>query len=245
MKNVMLIVEYEGTNFSGWQRQIGKRTVEEEIEKTISKVTKEKIKLIGSGRTDAKVHAIGQVANFKTESTIPASRFKYILNTRLPEDITIRESKEVDMDFHSRFSAKAKKYKYYIYNNKMPSAVYRNFSYHITKDIDINKMRDASKEFIGTHDFASFKGKRSVVKDTIRTIYNIEINRKKDLIEVTIIGKSFLRYMVRIIIGTLLEVGYGNLSREDVGEIIASKNRTKAKKTAEPQGLFLIKVYYD
>lgn len=245
MKNVMLIVEYQGTNFSGWQRQIGERTIEEEIEKVLKKITKENIKLIGSGRTDARVHALGHAANFKTKSTIPASRFKYILNTRLPEDITIRESKEVDMDFHSRFSAKAKKYKYIIYNNKMPSALYRNFSYHIQRDIDIDKMKDASQEFIGTHDFASFKGRRSVVKDTIRTIYRIDISKNKDLIEVTIIGKSFLRYMVRIIVGTLLEVGYGNLSRDDIKKIIASKDRRKAKKTAEPQGLFLMEVYYE
>lgn len=245
MKNVMLIVEYQGTNFSGWQRQIGERTVEEEIEKALKKITKENIKLIGSGRTDAKVHAFGQVANFNTTSTIPASRFKYILNTRLPEDITIRESKEVDMDFHSRFSAKAKKYKYIIYNNKMPSALYRNYAYHIPRDIDIDKMKDASKEFIGTHDFTSFKGRRSVVKDAIRTIYKIDMVQNKDFVEITIIGKSFLRYMVRIIVGTLLEVGYGNLNRADIREIITSKNRSKAKKTAEPQGLFLMKVYYE
>ena len=245
MKNVMLVIEYEGTNYSGWQRQVGQRTVEEEIEKALRKITKEETKLIGSGRTDAKVHAFGQVANFMTKSTIPASKFKYILNTRLPNDITIRESKEVDMDFHSRFSAKAKKYKYIIYKNKMPSALYRNFSYHISRNIDIERMRSASKEFIGTHDFTSFKGKRSVVKDAIRTIYKIEIQQNKDLIEITIVGKSFLRYMVRIIVGTLLEVGYGNLTREDVREIIASKNRINAKKTAEPQGLFLMKVYYD
>lgn len=244
MKNIMLVVEYEGTNFSGWQRQIGLRTVEEEIEKVISKLTNENIKLIGSGRTDAKVHALGQVANFKTKSRIPPSRFKYILNNRLPDDISIRESKEVSMDFHSRFSAKEKQYKYIIYNNKMPSAIYRNYTYHIIKDIDIRKMKDASKEFIGTHDFASFKGKRSIVNSTIRTIYNIEINKNKDLIEITIIGKSFLRYMVRIIIGTLLEVGYGNLTREDVRQVIASKNRNNAKITADPQGLYLMKVYY-
>lgn len=244
MKNVKLVIEYQGTNFSGWQRQIGQRTVEEEIEKILRKITKEDTKLIGSGRTDAKVHAFGQVANFKTKSTIPASRFKYILNTRLPEDIRIRESQEVDMDFHARFSAKAKKYRYIIYNNKMPSALYRNFSYHIPRYIDIDKMKDASEEFIGTHDFTSFKGRRSVVKDAIRTVYRIEINRNKDFIELTFIGKSFLKYMIRIIVGTLLEVGYGNLSRNDLREIIALKDRTKAKKTAEPQGLFLLKVYY-
>lgn len=245
MKNIMLVIEYQGTKFSGWQRQIGKRTVEEEIEKLLKEITKEDIKLIGSGRTDAKVHALGQVANFKTKSTIPATRFKYILNTKLPEDITIRESKEVNMDFHSRFSAKGKKYKYLIYNSKMPSALKRNFTYHIAKEIDIDKMRDASKEFIGTHDFTSFKGKRSVVKDSIRTIYKIDIVKNKDIIEISIIGKSFLKYMIRIIIGTLLEVGYGNLTREDIREIISSKDRTKAKKTAEPQGLYLMKVYYD
>ena len=244
MKNIKLVIEYEGTTFSGWQRQIGERTVEEEVEKVLKKITKEDTKLIGSGRTDAKVHAFGQVANFKTRSTIPASRFKYILNTRLPDDITIKESKEVDMDFHSRFSAKAKKYRYIIYNSKMPSALYRNFSYHIARDIDIDKMRDASKEFIGTHDFTSFKGRRSVVKDGIRTIYKIEIQRNKDFIELTSIGKSFLKYMIRIIVGTLLEVGYGKLSREEVREIISAKDRSKAKKTAEPQGLFLLKVYY-
>ena len=245
MKNIKLTIEYDGTNYSGWQNQENAITIQEKLEIAISKITGEKISLIGSGRTDAGVHALGQVANFKTNSSIPGDKYKFTLNNILPEDITIIDSKEVDLNFHSRFSAVKKRYKYRIYTRKMPSAIYRNVSFHYKHDLDIDKMIEASKYFLGTHDFASFKGRKSVVKGTIRTIYKLDIEKVDNFIEITIEGNSFLRYMVRNIVGTLINVGSGKTKAEDIPNIIKSENRNCAGKTAPAQGLFLEKVYYD
>ena len=245
MKNIRLLIEYEGTNYSGWQRQNKRRTIQEEIEKAIKKITREDVNLIASGRTDRGVHAKGQVANFRTHSIIPGENYKFALNIKLPEDIRILESYEVDIDFHSRFWAKNKKYKYIIYNGKMPTAIYRNFSYHVDWDLNIDDMRDSIKYFIGYHDFESFMGRKTSVDTTMRTIYSMEIEEDGDFIEITIEGKSFLRNMIRIIVGTLIFVGRGRIAKEDLPGIIQGKNRILAGPTAPAQGLFLEKVYYE
>lgn len=245
MKNIKLLIEYEGTNYSGWQKQRRRNTIQEEIERAIKKVTGEKVKLIASGRTDKGVHAKGQVANFRTHSTIPGENYKFALNIKLPEDIKILESCEVDIDFHARFCAKNKRYKYIIYNGKMPRPLYRNFSYHVNWDLDIDEMRDSLKYFIGYHDFESFKGPKTDTDTTMRTIYNIELQTYEELIEITIEGKSFLRNMVRIIVGTIIYIGMGRINKEDLPGIIKGKNRVLAGPTAPGQGLFLEKVYYD
>lgn len=244
MKNIKLTIEYEGTNYSGWQRQNNVRTVQGEIEKAIEKTIKEKVKLIGSGRTDKKVHALGQVANFKTHSKMPGERYKHALKEYLPDDISIVDSKEVNLDFHSRFHASRKIYKYIVYNGKLPSALYKRFSGFCHYDLDISAMEEASKYFIGTHDFASFKSTESVVHTTVRTIYNIEIIKNKDIIEITIEGKSFLHNMVRIIVGTLLYVGRGKILKEEIPIIMSARNREKAGPTAPPEGLYLKEVLY-
>lgn len=244
MKNIKLTIEYEGTNYSGWQKQENAITIQEKIEDAIENLTKDKVKLIGSGRTDGGVHALGQVANFHTNSSIPGQKYKYALKFLLPDDIAIMESEEVELDFHSRFDATRKKYKYVVYNGELPRAIYRNFSYHVPYDIDMNKMMEASQHLIGTHDFAAFMATNSDVNSTIRTIYDISIEKKEDLIEFSIEGNSFLRNMVRIIVGTLLYVGFGRINKDDLPKIILDKKREGAGPTAPPQGLFLEKVYY-
>ena len=244
MKNIKLIIEYEGTNYSGWQTQNDLTTIQEEVKKAIDIATGEKIQLIGSGRTDKKVHAFGQVANFLTNSNIPGDRYKYLLDFLLPQDISIVDSEEVDINFHSRFDAKRKRYKYIVYNQKLPSAIYRNFSYHVKDELNLNNMVEASKYFIGTHDFTAFKVSRTIKPNNIRTIYNIDIEKSGNIIEFTVEGNSFLHNMVRIMVGTLIYVGKGRIDKNDIPKIILGKDRDKAGVTAPPQGLFLEKVYY-
>jgi tRNA pseudouridine38-40 synthase len=244
MKNIKLTIEYEGTNYWGWQIQNNLSTVQGELKKAISIATGEEIHLIGSGRTDKKVHSLGQVANFITNSNIPGEKYKYLLDFLLPEDISIVDSEEVDINFHSRFDAIRKKYKYIVYNQKLPSAIYRNFSYHVKDDLNIDDMVQASKYFIGTHDFTSFKVSKTIKPNNIRTIYHINIEKKGDIIEFTFEGNSFLHNMVRIIVGTLIYVGKGRIKKSQIPGIILDKNRDKAGITAPPQGLFLEKVFY-
>lgn len=244
MRNIKLTIEYDGTNYSGWQYQDNAISIQEKITEAIEITTGEKVKLIGSGRTDAKVHALGQVANFYTNSTIPGDRFKYALNIVLPDDIKIIESEEVGLNFHARFSALRKRYKYIIYLGEIPRPIYRNFSYHVKYTLNIDEIRDALKYFVGTHDFCAFMATNSIVNSSVRTIYDISIAEKNDFLEITIEGNSFLRNMIRIIVGTLIEVGRGRIRKEEIPSIIKSKNRDLAGPTAPPQGLFLEKVYY-
>ena len=244
MKNIKLTIEYDGTNYHGWQNQRDVNSIQEEIEKALTKISGKYVDIIGSGRTDAGVHAKGQVANFYTNSKLPAERFKYALNMRLPRDIIIVNSEEVGLDFHSRFSAKGKQYKYIIWNNEMPSAINRNYSYHVINKLNIDEMKQASQYLIGTHDFRSFMTKGTIVKDTIRTIYSIDIKRKDSFVELTLVGSSFLRSMIRIIVGTLILVGNGKLRKEDLPHIISGKKRCLSGPTAPAQGLYLQKVYY-
>ncbi|TJX14072.1 tRNA pseudouridine(38-40) synthase TruA [Tissierella creatinini] len=245
MKNIKLIIEYDGTNYSGWQNQENAVTLQEVIEKSIGQITGEIVRLIGSGRTDGGVHALGQVANFLTNSTIPGEKFKKVLNNVLPEDIAIIDSMEVDMDFHSRFSATRKRYRYVIYNGNMPSPIHRYYSLHYKYDLDIDRMKQGAQYLIGEHDFESFMNKGSIVKDTIRTIYEINIYRQGNFIEITIEGNSFLKYMVRNIVGTLIVIGNKRKEPQDILNILRAKNREAACKTAPPCGLFLEKVYYE
>lgn len=244
MKNIKLVIEYEGTNYSGWQRQENFTTIQQTIEDAIKVFISEDVSLLASGRTDKGVHALGQVANFRTNCTVPGGRYKYALKEYLPEDITIVDSKEVDLNFHSRFDAKKKIYRYKVYNSELPRALYRNFSYHFSYNVDIDKMIEASKCLLGVHDFKAFMGKRCSAKSTIRTIHNISIYRNQEFIEFVIEGNSFLRNMIRIIVGTLLQVGSGRIEINDISDIMSSKKRENAGITAPPQGLYLEKVFY-
>lgn len=244
MKNIKIIIEYDGTNYRGWQTQKEFPSIQEELEKAINKVTGEKTVLYGSGRTDAKVHAIGHVANFYTKSKIPGDRFRHALNTELPEDIRVINSQEVSQDFHSRFSASHKRYIYKIYNGNHERPLLRNYTCHIKRPLDIQSMEKASKHFIGTYDFKSFRGRKTSIKSSIRTVYSIDIEKKDNIIEITVEGNSFLKNMVRIIAGTLIEVGLGKRDMDQIPEIIERGDRKYAGLTAPAQGLYLEKVYY-
>lgn len=247
MKNILLVVEYEGTNFSGWQKQIGERTVEEELKKSLDKATGEDIKIIASGRTDRHVHAKGQVVNFKTQKNIPGENYKKLMDFLLPNDISISNSYEVDLSFHSRFDAIKRKYKYLIYRRELPNALVRNWAYHFPYRLKVSDMKEASKALIGTHNFKAFKasGENDDKINMIRTIYDIDIIENGDFLEVIIEGNSFLHNMVRIIVGTLVYIGTGKIEKKEIENILKSKNRKLAGITVGAQGLYLERVYYN
>lgn len=244
MRNIKLIIEYNGKNYKGWQKQPTEISIQEVIEKAIFKITREEVKLNGSGRTDRGVHALGQVASFYTNSRIEGSKFKNALNSVLPKDIAIRESEEVDKDFHARYSAKGKTYKYIIYNDKTRSPIHSEFSYHVPYDLDMNKFIQNTKKLIGTFDFTSFTSKGTSIENKVRTIYDIEIDQKDNLIEITYTGNGFLYNMIRIMTGTIVDISRGKINN-DILDILKAKDRNKAGTTAPPQGLYLVKVYYE
>lgn len=246
MRNINLIIEYDGTNYCGWQSQKNANSIQETIQTAIEKITCDRPNLYGSGRTDKGVHAFGQTANFFTESKVNAEKFAYNLNSVLPADIVIKTSCEVDMDFHARYSAVGKEYSYLILNSKQPSALYRNLAYHINycEKLNINEMVVASQAFVGTHDFSAFMAKGSSIKDPIRTIDEVKITQNGEFLKLTFRGNGFLYNMVRIISGTLLFVGVGKINSKDILEIINSKNRRQAGMTLPAHGLYLEKVLY-
>ena len=243
MKNLKVIIQYNGANYCGWQKQPDSLGIQGTIEKAIYEITKEEVKLIGSGRTDAGVHALGQVANFKLESSIPAQKIPSALNAKLPKNISIIDCTEVDDEFHSRYSAKGKRYRYLIYNNIYRNPIYKDTSYHVRYDLDFEKMCKEAKHLIGEHDFKGFMSSGSSVNDTVRTIYNITLEKQEDLIVLEVEGNGFLYNMVRIIVGTLVDIGRGRIN-ESLKDIINSKNRGKCGHTAPAHGLFLKKVDY-
>lgn len=243
-RNIKLTLEYDGTNYCGWQKQPDAPSIEETLENAISKVTKEDVHVIGSGRTDSSVHAIGQVANFHTNSKIPSERFVKALNTMLPDDIAVRKSEEVGVDFHSRYCATQKEYKYIIYNSDVRSPLKKNYSYHVDYKLNRESMKEALECFIGRYDFKGFMSTGSSVKDTVRTITQVEFIEDKDMIEITIKGNGFLYNMVRIIVGTLVDIGRGRIEASAIMDIIESKDRNQAGHTAPPQGLYLSEVFY-
>lgn len=245
MRNIKLTIEYDGKDFNGWQKQPNKLNIQGTIERAIEEITGEEIELNASGRTDAGVHAIGQVANFKTNSTIPIEKIPIAINTKLKKSIRIINAEEADENFHSRLSCKRKTYRYIINNNIFSSAIYRNLECHIPQKLDIDKMKQAIKYFEGEHDFKAFKASGTSSKSSVRTIYKAEIYEQKDnrlWIELT--GNGFLYNMVRIIVGTLVEVGLGKIKPEEISQIILEGKRENAGKTLPPNGLYLLKVEY-
>jgi tRNA pseudouridine38-40 synthase len=244
VKNIKLVMEYDGTNYCGWQRQNNAESIQQKVEEAIQRATGAFSKVIGASRTDAGVHAKEFVCNFFTDSTIPSDNLKMVLNSFLPKDIVIVESKEVDKEFHSRYGSVGKKYIYTVLNASHRPAIERNYVYYFNRHLDIEKMKKASKYFLGTHDFSAFKKKGSSVKTSIRTIKELDIDKSEDYIKFSIIGDGFLYNMVRIIVGTLLEVGVGRFKPEDIVDIINSKDRSRAGKSVSACGLTLEKVFY-
>ena len=246
MANFKLIIEYDGTAYCGWQRQAGDPTLQETIETALSVMTKETIRVIGSGRTDAGVHALGQTANFHTLTAISPQGFQAGLNSLLPGDIVIRACDPVADDFHARFSARHKTYRYMIRNQTLPAAIGRQYAWHIRKKLDVAAMQASARHIIGTHDFKSFEGSGSPRADTIRTVLSADITQTSTgdvVFEVTATG--FLRYMVRNLTGTLVQVGLRKISIDDFKTILDARDRNRAGPTAPPQGLCLISVSYD
>ncbi|MGM0417959.1 MAG: tRNA pseudouridine(38-40) synthase TruA [Thermodesulfobacteriota bacterium] len=244
-KNFKITIEYDGTDFYGWQIQPDHKTIQGEIEKALGTMTDSKVDLHGSGRTDAGVHAFNQTANFKCGTKITADTFKRSLNRLLPPEIAIKECIEVPSDFHARFSSKFKNYEYFILNREQKPVMGRQYVWHIWKPLDIEKMKKAASFLKGTHDFKSFEAAGSPRDHTVRTIKDIKVNTPGNgNISVEITADGFLRYMVRNITGTLVQVGSGKIDPDDISFIIKKKDRTAAGMTAPPNGLFLKKVIY-
>lgn len=245
MKRVMLRVAYEGTRYHGWQIQPGAvATIEGELNKALSALTGEKIQVIGASRTDAGVHALGNVAVFDTASSIPGEKFSYAINQRLPGDIVVQESMEVEADFHPRHRECRKTYEYTILNRRFPLPEYRNTAMFYYGSLDVKKMQGAAEAFVGEHDFAGFCSAGAQVQTTVRRIYSLQVVREGELVRIQVQGNGFLYNMVRIIAGTLLEVGKGNIPPDRVADIIASGDRGEAGPTAPARGLRLVEIFY-
>lgn len=244
MRNIRLTIEYDGSNYAGWQRQNNVITIQQKVEEAIKIVTGVFSEVIGSSRTDAGVHAKGFVCNFFTESKIPSERFKKALNSFLPDDIVVIKSEEVELKFHARYDSIGKRYVYTVVTGKQRPAIGRNYVYYFHRDLDINKMRKAAEYFIGTHDFSAFKKSGSNVKTSVRTIKRVDVLKEDNVIRFVIVGDGFLYNMVRIMVGTLLEIGIGRFKPEYLLEILKSKDRGKAGKSVPASGLCLEEVFY-
>ena len=245
MRRIRLTVAYDGTNYCGWQIQPNGITVEEVLKKTIEKLTGEKVTVLGASRTDSGVHALGNVAVFDTESRIPAERFSYALNQKLPRDITVVESREVPLTWHPRYQNSRKTYEYRIINAPVLYPTERLYHCFVSFPLDVEKMREGAACLTGEHDFASFCCIRTVAKSTVRTITDLEIFREGEYITIRVTGTGFLYNMVRIIAGTLIRVGRGFYEPEKVQELLEGRVRTREAVTAPPEGLFLIKIAYE
>lgn len=244
MKRIKLVISYDGTNYHGWQIQPNAVTVEGVINEALSRLLKEEITVIGASRTDAGVHAYGNVAVFDTESRIPAEKIALALNTYLPADIRIQSSCQVPDDFHPRHCDSTKTYEYHILNRKISIPTERLYSYHFHWKLDLETMQKAAQFFIGEHDFKSFCSAKTQVQDTVRTIYSLDVWQEQEMVKLRISGNGFLYNMVRIITGTLLQVGTGYYKPEDIKEMIAKKDRTVAGACAPASGLRLVGIEY-
>jgi tRNA pseudouridine38-40 synthase len=245
MRTIKLIIEYDGSNYLGWQVQPNGQTIQGVIQDRLKRLTGESSPLVGSGRTDAGVHALGQVAHFKTESRMDANTFQRALNSLLPEDIVIRRAEEVDAEFHARRSARSKVYKYRILNRVTPPAIDRQYVWHVPQKLNLDEMKKATHGLVGEHDFSAFRSVGSSARSSVRNILRADWKRGKGgLLRLEIEATGFLKQMVRAIVGTLVEVGRGKISVQKFREILESKDRKKAGPTAPARGLFLKEVKY-
>jgi tRNA pseudouridine38-40 synthase len=245
VRNIRLIVEYDGTGYCGWQLQENGLSIQQVFEEAIGRMTGEAIRVIGSGRTDAGVHALGQVAHFHTASRLGERNFLMGINSLLPADIAVREVREVDPAFHARFDVKSKVYIYRICNRPVRPVLERRYAWFVWEPLDLQKIEGALDLFLGTHDFTSFCSTHTDSRDHVRTILDIGVQKNDNgMIQFSLEADGFLRYMVRTIVGALVDVGRGKCTREEVAGILAAEDRKKAGLTAPPQGLFLKEVRY-
>jgi len=245
VRTIKLTIEYDGTNYLGWQVQPNGRTIQGVIQDCLKRLTGESSQLIGSGRTDAGVHALGQVAHFKTESKMDANTFQRALNGLLPEDIVIRRAEEVEAEFHARRSARSKAYEYRILNCTAPPAIDRQYIWYVPQKLNWDEMKKATHSLVGEHDFSAFRSVGSSTRSSVRNILRADWKReKKDLLRFEIEASGFLKQMVRAIVGTLVEVGREKISAQEFKRILESKDRKQAGPTAPAHGLFLKEVKY-
>ncbi len=244
MPNIRLTLEYLGSCYYGWQRQSRLPSIQGALDKCISKISNEPVKVMGAGRTDAGVHAFGQVASFKTTSQLQAKTWKKSLNSLLPDDIVVLDVQKVPASFDARRSAKGKTYEYRILNRLTPSAMQHALAWHIPYPLKVKNMQNGAKHLLGLHDFKSFGSKLKPGKNTVSKLHAISIKRRGELILFTFHGTHFLQHMIRNIVGTLVEVGQGRLQSGQINKILEGKDRGLAGFTAPPQGLFLVKVEY-
>jgi tRNA pseudouridine38-40 synthase len=244
MKHILLTIAYDGSNYNGWQRQSNGIGIQEKVEEACFKIFGQEISVTGAGRTDAGVHALGQRGLIKVETSIPTDKIPYALNSVLPKDIVIRAAREVPENFHPRYDAREKTYRYLILNDKFPIPQYRNISTFISAQLNVEEMDKGAKYFIGNHDFAAFSSAGSSVKTTERTIFDALVYREDPFVIFEVRGNGFLYNMVRIMAGTLIEIGIGKKKASDVKDIILSRDRSKAGITAPAQGLTLVEIKY-
>lgn len=245
MRNIKLTIEYDGKRYLGWQR-LGDsdKTIQGKIESVINQMTGEKIEITGSGRTDAGTHARGQVANFKTNTELSRPEMLSFFNRYLPSDIVVKKVEEMPERFHARYNVKGKQYSYYVWNDPIPTAFERYHSFYVPQELDLAKMQEACEKLIGTHDFLGFSALKKSKKSTTRTIDEIAIDQEGSMLHFTFIADGFLHKMVRILMGTILAIGSGDLGLEVIDEVLMEKVRKAAGETAPAQGLFLDEVYY-
>jgi tRNA pseudouridine38-40 synthase len=245
MRNIKVILEYDGTMYHGWQRQSDTITVQQVLEESIGIITQERIRVTGSGRTDAGVHAVNQVANFKTDSKIDVKNLIKGINSLLPYDMVIKEIADVNETFHARYDAISKVYCYQIYNKPVRSALYRNYAWYVREPLDVEMMKEAAVLLKGTFDFSSFCAANCGIKNHVRTIMNIDIEiNSESMLRIFIEADGFLKYMVRNIVGVLVDIGKRILFPLDLLNILEAKDRTQARITAPACGLFLKEVRY-
>lgn len=246
MKNIKLTLEYDGSRYHGWQSQAGSGlpTIQDTLEYAIEKLTRGPVKTYSSGRTDAGVHAWGHVVNFHTEGSLPPGAWAPALNHELPHDIRVLDSCEVASVFHARYSALGKTYRYRVLNRRSQTALFRNYAWHVNVPLQLEPMQEAGAILIGKHDFSTFRSSGCTAKSPVRTLRKVDIIRTGDFVEIALEADAFLQYMARNISGTLVEVGLGRFTPEDVAGMLASRDRTTAGRTAPAQGLYLATVFY-
>jgi len=244
MRNILLKIEYDGTDYAGWQHQKNAKSIQDTIEAALKRITGRKARLISCGRTDSGVHALGHIANFKTGSKIPLFKLRRALNSVLPKDIVIKEAREAPLKFHSRFDAKSKVYRYTIANGSYPPAICRDFITHVPYNLNLTLMKREARALLGKHDFKSFQAADRIERSSVRVIKKLEIKKNGDAVKIDIEADGFLRNMARNIVGTLIDIGRGRLPAGSMAHILKAKNRKLAGETAPAKGLCLVEVKY-
>lgn len=244
VRNLKLTIAYDGTNYHGFQRQKNCMTIQQTVEDKLAKLFGHQLKITGAGRTDAGVHAYGQVVSFSTTGTIPAERIPLAARSILPDDIVVLSGQEMQPDFNARFSAQGKIYIYRVYQNKLPDPFYRNYTWHIPKLLNVQAINNAAQLIVGTHDFSAFRAACGDAKNPVRTIFEASCHTEGQMLEFRFWGNGFLYHMVRNLVGTLVDVGLEKINQAEFAAILAGRDRRQAGVTAPPQGLYLQQVFY-